>query len=512
MPRLDLHPIDMVLILAYLVGVAAVGLWYSRGVKTGKDLFLAGRTLPWWAVGASLVMTDIGAKDMVGLAGEGYRYGLVMTNFDFIGCVFPVLVAAFLFMPYFWMAGVYTVPEYLGLRYNRAVRTVFAVVWGLAMIGTVGVILVSGAKLFTGLLQWNFWTSVVVLAAVVGVYTVAGGLKAVVYTDFVSCFVLIGGAVLICTRGLWEVGGWTGLREQVLAQSWAADHFKLILPADSPTPFPWTAVLLGLGFVQGPGYWIGNQAIVQRSFGTRSQNEARASYVLCAAVKLVFPFLLVVPGLIGIALFHRELGPPTGKFNANEVLPMLIGRLLPTGALGIVVGAFFAGVLSNLDSYLNSASAVWVTDVYRPWLRPKADDRECLRVGQALTVVLLVIGIGVSYLVNEVFDSVYEAFQTIMTLFQGPMFALLLLGMLTRRVNATGGTWGMGLGISTSVGLLLCGPVLGEPYSVPYLWVAWWSFVATVGTAWLTSYLAPPPDSERLRGLVFGTKRAEVSP
>ncbi|HBO42652.1 MAG TPA: sodium transporter, partial [Planctomycetaceae bacterium] len=129
MPTTVLHPIDIALILIYLVVVVALGLWFSRGIKSSKDFFLAGKTLPWWAVGMSLVVSDIGAKDMIGLAGDGYRYGLVMMNFDFIGCIFPLLVAAFLFMPFLWMAGVYTIPEYLGRRYNQYVRTVFSLCW-----------------------------------------------------------------------------------------------------------------------------------------------------------------------------------------------------------------------------------------------------------------------------------------------------------------------------------------------------------------------------------------------
>ncbi|MFW6125219.1 MAG: sodium:solute symporter family transporter, partial [Pirellulales bacterium] len=228
MDGIALKPLDIALVAAYLVGIAALGLWFSRGVRTGKDLFLGGKSLPWWAVGTSLVVSDIGAKDMVGLAGDGYRYGLVMTNFDFIGCVFPVLIAAFVFMPYFWMAGVYTVPEYLGRRYNIYVRTFFALIWALFMVGTLGVIFVSASTMFEGLLGedfwaqrlgwdflsgWDFWIGVTATAALVGLYTAVGGLKAVVVTDFISCIVLIGGAALICGFGLAETGGWSGLQE-----------------------------------------------------------------------------------------------------------------------------------------------------------------------------------------------------------------------------------------------------------------------------------------------------------
>jgi SSS family solute:Na+ symporter len=505
MDRIALEPLDLALVLAYLVGVTGLGLWLSRGVRSSRDFFLAGKTLPWWAVGMSLVVSDIGAKDMVGLAGDGYRYGLVMMNFDLVGCVFPVLVAAFLFVPFLWVAGVYTIPEYLGRRYNAHVRTFFALIWGLFMVGTVGTILVSAAVMFEALLGWNFWVSVGVTSILVAVYTTLGGLKAVVVTDTLSCIVLSAGAAIICILGLSEVGGWHGLKATVGSLDWAEHHLHLVLPADHPD-FPWPAVLLGLGFVLGPAYWIGNQAIVQRTLGTRSRSQARASYVFCAVLKLVFPVLLVVPGLIGLAMFHQELGNPStwGEGVGNRILPMLVVRLLPTGVLGIVVGAFMAGVLSNLDSYINSASTLVVTDLYRP-LVPNAADRHYLAMGRILVVIFLVAGTAVAYLILPVFGSVFEAFQTFMTFFQGPLLALLLLGMLTRRATQWGGLVGMLAGVGTAVVMhsVRFFPFLfGHRIEISYLWVAWWSFVAAVVGTLLVSVFTRPYDRERLAGLV----------
>ncbi|NLX98835.1 MAG: sodium/solute symporter [Rhodopirellula sp.] len=501
MGSIALEPLDLGLVLLYLVAVTSLGVWFSRGIQSSKDFFLAGRALPWWAVGMSLVVSDIGAKDMVGLATDGYRYGLVMMNFDFIGCAFPVLVAAFLFMPFFWIAGVYTIPEYLGRRYNPAVRTAFAVIWALFMMGTVGTIFVSAAAMFEGLLGWGFWFSVAVTGVLVAIYTTVGGLKAVVVTDALSCIVLIVGAALICISGLAQVGGFGGLHERVTSIDWTQHHFQMILPADHPE-YPWPAVLLGLGFVLGPAYWIGNQAIVQRAFGTKSQSQARASYLFCAAIKLFFPVLLVLPGLIAVALFHEELGRPGADWQAgSQVLPMLVKRLLPTGVLGLVLGAFLAGVLSNLDSYVNSASTLLVNDLYRPFVRG-ASDRHYLRIGQMLVVVLLTAGALLSYLIKTQFGSVFEAFQTFMAFFQGPLLALLLLGMLTRRATAWGGFAGMLLGVGTACFLNAARFLFGREAAVSFLWVAWWSFVAALLGTIFVSLLTRPYDTQRLRGLV----------
>ena len=437
MPSLQLSSLDIAIIVVYLLGIAGLGVLASRGIRTSHDFFLAGRSLPWWMAGMSLVVSDIGAKDMVGLAGDAYRYGIVMMNFDFVGCTFPVLIAAFLFMPLFWGAGVSTIPEYLGRRYNAAVRTFFAVIWALFMVGTVATILVSAASMFEGLLGWSFWFSVGLTSVIVGVFTTSGGLKAVAFTDVLSCIVLIGGAALLCAIGLAEVGGPGMLVEKVSALPWTGEHFEL-LPSASHAAYPWPAVVLGLGLVLGPAYWVGNQAIVQRTFGVKSEADARASYVFAAVIKLVFPVLLVLPGLLALALYADELGPPSASWDANQVLPLMVKRLVPPGALGLLIGAFVAGVIANLEAYVNSASTLLVTDLYRPFVRPRATDSECLRVGRVLVVVLLIIGAIVSYQVKVRFGSVFEAFQTFMSYFQGSLFALLLFGMVTRRATAAG--------------------------------------------------------------------------
>jgi SSS family solute:Na+ symporter len=492
-PSLQLSPLDIAIIVLYLLGIAALGVLASRGIRTSHDFFLAGRSLPWWMAGMSLVVSDIGAKDMVGLAGDAYRYGIVMMNFDFVGCTFPVLIAAFLFMPLFWGAGVSTIPEYLGRRYNASVRTFFAVIWSLFMVGTVATILVSAASMFEGLLGWSFWFSVGLTSVIVGVFTTSGGLKAVAFTDVLSCIVLIGGAALLCAMGLREVGGVGLLVEKVSALPWTGEHFEL-LPSAGHAAYPWPAVVLGLGLVLGPAYWVGNQAIVQRTFGVRSEADARASYVFAAVIKLVFPVLLVLPGLLALALYADELGPPSASWDANQVLPLMVKRLVPPGALGLLIGAFVAGVIANLEAYVNSASTLLVTDLYRPFVRPGATDAECLRVGRVLVVVLLIIGAIVSYQVKVRFGSVFEAFQTFMSYFQGSLFALLLFGMVTRRATAAGGVAGMLVGVATAA-VLSAGGYL-------YLWTAFWSFVAASAMLLVVSVMTSPKSEDELRGLV----------
>jgi SSS family solute:Na+ symporter len=380
------------------------------------------------------------------------------------------------------------------------------------MLATLGTIFVSAAAMFEVLLGWPFWFSVSVTAIMVAVYTTVGGLKAVVVTDAFSCVVLMVGAALICWFGLHRIGGWSAMQEAIgqMNVDWTAHHFELVPPADHPK-YSWPAVFLGLALVLGPAYWIGNQAIVQRNFGVRSENEARAAYVLCAAIKMFFPLLLVIPGLIALALFHDRLGipfvdgdlaAPDENWQGNLVLPLLVVKLLPTGILGLVVGAFLAGVLSNLDSYVNSASTLVVTDLYKPLLRPAATDRECLLLGRVLVVVFVICGVGASYLVDSWFESVFDAFQTFMSLFQGSLLALLLLGMLWHRTTQWGGLAGMLVGVTTAACVQFYRPLLGYGGETSFLWVAWWSFAAAILSTVVVSLFTTPYDRERLRGLV----------
>jgi SSS family solute:Na+ symporter len=492
-PTIQLSALDISLVVIYLIGITGLGLWVSRGVNTSYEFFLSGRSLPFWVAGMSLVVSDIGAKDMVGLAGDAYRYGIVMMNFDFVACTFPVLIAAFLFMPLFWDAGVTTIPEYLGRRYNLGVRTFFAVIWSLFMIGTVATIFVSAASMFDGLLGWSFWFSVGLTSILVGAFTTTGGLRAVAFTDVVSCVVLIAGAALLCGIGLWHVGGLGSMITKVSALPWTKEHFRL-LPSASHPAYPWPAIVLGLGVVLGPAYWVGNQAIVQRSFGAKTEADARASYVFAAVIKLIFPALLVLPGLLALALYADTLGPPVPGWDANQVLPLMIRNLVPTGALGLLVGAFVAAVMANLGAYVNSASTLLVTDLYKPFLKPQASDQECLRVGRWLVVIMLILGALVSYQVKVRFGSVFEAFQTFLSYFQGALFSLLLFGMVTRRATAAGGVAGMLAGVGTAATLSAMGYL--------YLWAAFWSFVASSTVLLAVSAVTERKSTEELKGLV----------
>lgn len=522
-----LSAIDYAVVLLYLAATVAIGMWVSVYIRTGREFFLAGRTLPWWAIGVSLVATDIGGTDLIGVGGMAYRYGLAVGNFEWIGCVPAMIVAAFVFVPHFWRCGVTTIPEYLERRFDVRVRTVVSLSWFIFMACNLGVMLLASARLMEALAGWSVQTTILVIGALVCFYTWSGGLAAVVYTDVLQGLVMIGGCALVVLLGLWQVGGWGGLEQrveqQVLNMAGAVgagdaavaapplEHFSLVLPVTTRSPFPWPAILFGLALIISPAYWIGNQAIVQRALGARSEFEAKVSYVWGALLKNVIPLIIAVPGLIALTQFPDLTGD-----RIDQALPLLIGRLLPTGLKGLFLAAFLAALMSSVDSYLNAASTLVTHDWYLRFLRPTADERRLLQIGRAVTLFLTLWAIVFALQLQSVDQGIYVVFQTLMSFFNGPAFAVLLAGLVSRSANRHGALAGFAAGVGTALTLyLLNHPALCRRFDwrplfrveEPFLYYSIWAFLMTLAVLAAVSYLTLPDAPDKLR-YVLGRHRS----
>jgi len=512
---------DVFVILLYMGGIMLLGLYFSRYVKSSGDYFIAGRMLPWWAIGMSLVVSDIGALDFVGVSGQGYAYGIVVANFDWIGCLPPVILAAFVFAPYYWRAGIYTIPEYLGRRYNQYVRAIHAVLWGLFLIANLAVMFWAvglmfdefiplqddflggvARRIFEGLPwwgeHWRIMVWIVFICVVVGVYTIAGGLSAVVMTDVVQLVIMFVGGIAIILVGLHHLGGVSGLQAKVLDLGPEFQrHFDLFLPADSKTPYPWTGIVFGLAFVLAPAYWLGNQAIIQRTLGARSEWDAKAGMLWCGFLHALIPLLITVPGLIGLAMFHGEVDNP------DKIFPHMINHLLPVGMTGLVFAAFLAGLMSSVDSALNSAATIWTKDIWQNYLFRRGSDRHYLLFGRALTLIFVIAAAAFAPVVEK-FGSIYQAIQNFLTFIQGPSLTLLLLGMFWKRATGWGGLAGLVSGLCLSIGMFFMHRYNGLfTQEDPFLFIAWWSFVGSVVVTVVVSLLTEPHKPEDLRGLVW---------
>ncbi len=492
---MGLSGIDTVTVVLYLAGMLILGAFFRKYVHTSQDYFLAGRALPFWAIGMSLVVTDIGAVDFVGVAGQAYRFGIAVANFDWLGTIPGMLIAAFIFVPYYWRAGVYTIPEYLGRRYNIIVRSLEAGIWVLFIALDLGILFWASALLLNTLMGWPIFFSIIVTALVVGVYTISGGLSAVVMTDVIQLVVMYVGGFAVLALGLHQVGGWSGMVEKIHSLGAAYEHhFHMFLPTDTDTPYPWTGILFGLTFVLANAYWIGNQTIVQRTLGAKDEWHAKASMIWGSLLKLFIPMLVVTPGLIALALFP-EIG------DGDKAFPVLIHHLLPPGLTGLVFAGFLAALMSSVDSALNSAATLWTRDVYQRFIYRKGSDRHYLFAGRVATFVLLIIGIVTAPL-NQRFPGMYVYVQTLLSFIQGPTLAILLLGMFWKRTTAAAGVSGLLVGVATS-GVLYAFKSSLFTISDPFLYISWWSFVVSlIVTVGVTFFTKPHPE-ERLRGLVY---------
>ncbi|MCG8456218.1 MAG: sodium/solute symporter, partial [Holophagales bacterium] len=353
-----LGTLDWVLIGLYFAAVFGVAIAASRREatrETSTGYFLAGRNVGWFVIGASLFASNIGSEHLVGLAGTGAASGVAVGQFEILASLI-LLILGWLFVPFYLKSGVFTMPEFLERRYSSGAR------WYLAVISIVGYVLTkisvtiaAGGIVFESLMGIDFWTGALVVVVVTGVYTIFGGLRAVLYTDLLQMFVLVGGALAVTAIGLGEVGGWGVLRETA-----GSDFFDMWKPASDPD-FPWTGILFGAPIL-GVWYWCTDQFIVQRVLSASDADNARRGTIFGGFLKLLPVFIFVLPGVVAYALVQQ------GKMSlaeSDQALPTLVGVLLPAGLRGLVVAGLLAALMSSLSSVFNSCSTLITWDIYK---------------------------------------------------------------------------------------------------------------------------------------------------
>lgn len=456
------HWIDVALIVLYLGGITIFGYYFSKRVKSSTDYFLAGKSLPWWIIGMSIIGTNIGSNDYVGAAGSAYSIGIAQANFEWIGAIPAMIISAFIFIPFYWRAGVFSIPEYLGRRYNDAVRVISAVILSIFSTVIVGVFLWATAIMLQTYLGWPIWFSILVTSVVVGFYTISGGLGAVAITDSIQLVIMFGGALAVAVIGINRVGG----MDQFLTtlQTDFPGHMNVFLPSDHHA-FPWPGVILGLGFVLSPAYWCANQAVLQRTMAARTEWDGRASMILAAIAKTFVPFLIVLPGFLALVMVKG------GLENQDQALPWVIKNILPPGISGLMFVAFIAALQSSIDSTMNSTSVMITRDIVGIISKKGADEQRDLKLGKIFTFAVLVVGMIFAPLTAR-FEGIYVFIQQVLSLFQGPIFALIILGILYRKGTAAAG-------LASLVSGLFFAALLNS-MGLNMLYIAFWSFVFSV--------------------------------
>ncbi len=500
-----LEGLDWIIIAAYFALVFGVAIWATSREATTRQTsagyFLAGRNIGWFIIGASLFASNIGSEHLVGLAGTGAASGVAVGQFEVLASLI-LLLLGWVFVPFYLRSGVYTMPEFLERRYSPAAR------WYLAVISIVGYVLTkisvtiaAGGIVFEALMGIDFWTGALVVVIATGIYTVFGGLRAVLYTDMLQAFVLVGGAVTVTVIGLYELGGWSEMRAVA-----GSGYLNLWRPISDPD-FPWTGILFGAPIL-GVWYWCTDQFIVQRVLSARNADQARRGTIFGGYLKLLPIFIFVIPGVIAHALAESgrlELARP------DEALPTLIGVLLPVGLKGIVVAGLLAALMSSLSSVFNSCSTLITWDIYRK-LHPAATERQLVLVGQVSTGILVVLGLLWIPMMEYISGQIYQYLQSVQAYISPPIAAVFLIGVFWSRVNAAGAIASLVTGFVLGMGRLaaeLAKPSLDGwlfAYAdINFLHFAILLFAICTAVLIVVSLLTPAPSPKQIVDLTYAT-------
>jgi SSS family solute:Na+ symporter len=496
-------PLDLIFILIYFTLLFTVGFYFSRREKNSTDYFLAGRRVGWVAIGASLFASNISSEHFIGLAGSGASRGLAVGHFEWIACYILLLLGWF-FVPFYLKSNVFTMPEFLERRYNKSSRMYLTSVSIIAYVLTkISVTLFAGGLLLHEILGWDIATSAVVMVIVAGIYTIAGGLEAIVHVDVLQASVLILGAALLTFFGLQEVGGFAALQAKV-----PVDFFSMFKPLADPD-FPWTGIIFGAPIL-GVWYWCTDQYIVQRVLGGKNINHARSGTLLAGFLKILPVFILVLPGVIAYAYFND---PTIG----DKAFPLLVAsQLLPPGVKGLVIASLLAALISSLASCFNSSSTLFTMDFYREF-RPYSSEKELVLVGRLATTVLVILAILWVPFIKYINSQIYIYLQSVQAYISPPIAAVFILGILWKRVNGTGAIWtlvsGAVIGAFRLVVELLykAGKIEGAfvqfVAGANFLHFAIFLFIVSVCVLIFVSLLTSPPVKAKIAGLTLATAR-----
>jgi len=454
-PQVQLGSIDYAILIVYFGFVLGIGWAVRHLVKSSDDFFLSGRRIPTWIAGLAFLSANLGAQEVIGMAASGAKYGMMTSHFYWVGAIPAMVFVGVFMMPFYYGSKARSVPEYLKLRFDEKTRGFNAITFAAMTIFSSGISMYALAKLLELVLGWDFNFSVLVSAAIVLVYIFLGGLTSAIYNEVLQFFLIVMGFLPLVLLGLKDVGGWGGLKEKLVPVAtgagyepgaWSSSWQHLGSASANPMGVEWFGMAMGLGFVLSFGYWCTDFLVVQRAMAAESMTAARRTPLLAAVPKMLFPALVILPGMIAIAL-HQNAGGflplgADGTPNYNLAVPVMLAHYLPSGLLGLGLTALMASFMSGMAGNVTAFNTVWTYDIYQSYIKPGQSDAHYLRVGHGATVFGILASVAAAYAATR-FNNIMDMLQLVFAFVNAPLFATFLLGMFWRRSTGHGAFIGL---------------------------------------------------------------------
>ncbi len=575
-PLAHLRPLDIAVIVIYFAMVIWIGFYLKGQTNTSEQFFMAGREMTAWIAGLSFVSANLGSLELMGWAGSAYQYGILATNWYWIGAIPAMLFLGLVMMPFYYVCKTHSVPGYLDLRFGGEARSVAAIAFALEMILMSGVNMFAMAVVMKVVLGWDINFSIIVSSVAVALYVGLGGLRSAIFNEVLQFVLIWGGALLVPILGLYQAGGIEGLKAKII-------HNVTTMPGVSPDSYfhlwrdtgsfaanpmgvHWTGIVFGLGFVISFGYWTTDFLVVQRVLAAHNLRAARMAPIIGSFFKMAVPFIVILPGLLGLVLLQnpdgsrRQLvgedvttacaagsagtpadaaacqaamakttlpaayqqkvlsGDPNAELHTyNQALPLMMVRYLGPGLLGLGITALIAGFMSGMAGNVSAFSTVWTYDIYKPLMYRKGTDSHYVMVGRFSIVIGVIVSIGAAYLVQQ-FHGIMDYVQALFSIFVAPLLAAILFGMFWKRATRWAGFLGLLLGIVFSAGLFVwvkinparLAVVALSPDAKPMaenVFRALWAFCFAAIVIIVVSLLTKPKPVKELEGLVYGATK-----
>ena len=568
-PLAQLRSLDIAVIAIYFGMVIWIGFYLKGRSNTSEEFFMAGREMTAWIAGLSFVSANLGSLELMGWAGSAYQYGILATHWYWIGAIPAMLCLGLVMMPFYYVSKTHSVPGYLNLRYGEQARVLAAIFFALEMILMSGVNMFAMAVVMKVVLGWSLTFSILVSAFAVTLYVALGGLRSAIFNEVLQFVLIWGGALLVPILGMIQAGGISGLQTKIIANMHSDSYFHLWRDtghfADNPMGVHWTGIVFGLGFAISFGYWTTDFLVVQRVLAARNLRAARMAPIIGSFFKMAVPFIVILPGLLGLVLLQNPDGsrrqlvgedvvksctaslstdkiedpgacsaamqakstlpaayrqsvlsgaPGTELHSYNEVLPLMLVRYCGPGLLGLGITALIAGFMSGMAGNVSAFSTVWTYDLYKPLINKKGSDSHYVMVGRLSIVFGVIVSIGAGYIVQHA-HGIMDYVQALFSIFIAPLLGAIMLGMFWKRASRISGFLGLLLGVVFSASLFEW--VHLNPANLRYVALseaakpmaenvfrALWAFLFTALVIFVVSMFTKPRPVAELDGLVYG--------